>query len=60
MTTAVDSTSIALPTAPPSDHGVEVGAIFVAKWDWEQTNIDFYQVTRVPRRSSKCSGSNRA
>jgi hypothetical protein len=28
-------------------HNVEVGAIFYTSWGYEQTNVDFYQVTRV-------------
>lgn len=28
-------------------HNVEVGAIFYSSWGYEQTNVDFYQVTRV-------------
>lgn len=28
-------------------HDVKVGDIFYTSWGWEQTNIDFYQVTQV-------------
>ncbi|RVG23693.1 hypothetical protein CN233_28930 [Sinorhizobium meliloti] len=28
-------------------HGFEVGHILYASWGYEQTNIDFYQVTRI-------------
>jgi hypothetical protein len=33
-------------TAPP-----KVGDIFVCNWGYEQTNVDFYQVTRTTDRS---------
>lgn len=38
-------------THDPEHHGIEVGAIFVTSWGWEQTNIDFYQVIRVTPKS---------
>lgn len=28
-------------------HSLKLGRILVATWGWEQTNVDFYQVTRV-------------
>lgn len=36
--------------ASKKPHGLEVGHIFVASWGYEQTNIDFYQVTAVVGR----------
>lgn len=32
-------------------HGLEVGHVLVASWGYEQTNIDFYQVTALVGRS---------
>ncbi|MDX7951257.1 hypothetical protein P7D22_08710 [Lichenihabitans sp. Uapishka_5] len=31
-------------------HGLEVGHVLVASWGYEQTNIDFYQVTAIVGR----------
>lgn len=30
---------------------VEVGSIFVSSWGYEQTNVDFYQVTRKTEKT---------
>ena len=30
-----------------NEHGVEVGDIFYTSWGYEQTNVDFFQVTAV-------------
>lgn len=32
-------------------HTLEVGAILVSSWGWEQTNIDFYEVVAVKGKS---------
>lgn len=32
-------------------HTLQVGAVIVASWGWEQTNIDFYQVMEVKPKS---------
>lgn len=37
-------------TAINKPHGLEVGHVFVASWGYEQTNIDFYQVTGIVGR----------
>lgn len=31
----------------PSHHGVKVGDIFCASWGYDQTNVDFYEVTKL-------------
>lgn len=38
------------PAAKPekvNKYGVKVGDLFVASWGWEQTNLDYYQVTEI-------------
>ena len=35
------------PPKPSHGHGVEVGDVFACSWGWEQTNVDFYKVTKV-------------
>lgn len=35
-----------------SNHGVDIGDIFVASWGYDQTNVDFYQVVEVVGRAS--------
>jgi len=35
----------------PAEMGVEVGDIFVSSWGYDQTNVDFYQVTRLTAQS---------
>jgi hypothetical protein len=35
----------AMPT--PAEAGIEVGDIFYCSWGYDQTNIDFYEVTRL-------------
>lgn len=48
----MSSTDVELSSdRPTAHHTVEVGAIFVANWGWEQTNIDFYQVVHVTPRT---------
>ncbi len=32
-------------------HGIKVGDIFYTSWGYEQTNTEFYQVTRVTEAS---------
>lgn len=32
-------------------HGIEIGHVFVSSWGYEQTNVDFYQVTALNGRS---------
>ena len=32
-------------------HGVKIGDVFVESWGYDQTNVDFYQVTRVMPKS---------
>lgn len=29
-------------------HGLQVGDVLYASWGWEQTNVDFYEVTATP------------
>ena len=38
------------PTAAPID-AVNVGDIFVCEWGYNQTNVDFYQVTRKTKKT---------
>ena len=33
-------------------HGLEVGDVLFSQWGWEQTNVDFFQVVRVPSLKS--------
>ncbi|WP_180902480.1 hypothetical protein [Martelella soudanensis] len=35
----------------PSNAGIEVGHIFVASWGYDQTNVDFWQVTKLVGKS---------
>lgn len=35
-------------TRRQTGHGLEVGDIVYSSWGYEQTNVDFYQVVRVP------------
>lgn len=41
----------ALKKAAAHAHGVEVGNIFRSSWGYEQTNIDYYQVTKLVGRT---------
>lgn len=34
-----------------TEHGIQVGDIFVARWGYEQTNIDFWQVVKTTAKS---------
>ncbi len=36
---------------PTMSHGVKVGDVFVESWGYDQTNVDFYQVTRAMPKS---------
>ena len=36
-------------TLTETNHGVEVGAIFVESWGYDQTNIDYYEVIKVTK-----------
>lgn len=48
------------PYKPPV-HDIKPGDIFYNMWDWEQTNIDFYQVISVTAKTitiRKIMGSN--
>ena len=31
-------------------HGVKVGDVFVESWGYDQTNVDFYQVTKTTKK----------
>jgi hypothetical protein len=33
----------------PNQHGAKVGDILVSLWGYDQTNVDFYEVTAVTR-----------
>lgn len=33
------------------EHGIEVGDIFVYKWGYDQTNVDFYQVIKATAKT---------
>lgn len=38
-------------TTPAADAPVQVGAIFRASWGYEQTNIDYFEVTAVTAKT---------
>lgn len=37
-----------LATERSRPHGLEVGSILVSSWGYDQTNVDFYQVVKIP------------
>ncbi|MBO0596960.1 hypothetical protein I2485_07020 [Nesterenkonia sp. E16_7] len=34
-------------TSTPEAHGLPVGTVLVSSWGYDQTNIDFYEVTKA-------------
>lgn len=36
-----------MSSSTKAGHGIEVGAIFYSMWGYDQTNVDYYEVTRA-------------